>query len=47
MEEADIWLILYQAALTDPESSAESAALFADAALIQYKKRWGDDESDS
>ncbi len=47
MDDPDIWLILFHAALNDPEASAESAAKFADEAFDQYKKRWPSDDCDA
>ena len=45
MKDHEIWLILFQALLS-ATPSPEHAANIADAALPEYKKRWGwDDES--
>ena len=43
MSDKDVWLLLYQAILSDADISIENAGNLADLALAEYKKRWADD----
>ena len=43
MSDKDVWLLLYQAILSDSDISIERASEFADEALAEYKKRWAND----